>query len=122
GLLYVPGSALLILGLAYGKGLLVAHLRSPFLKQLGMASFCLYMMQAPILRSMKGIWMVRGWQVDSWTGALTVMAGMFVLVQAAAFLMHRNYELPIQTVLRTKMLRRIQVNPPSRSIAHGAVG
>src|SRR5437899_12410051 len=41
GLLYVPGSILLILGLAHGRGVFVAHLSRPGLNRLGVASFSL---------------------------------------------------------------------------------
>jgi len=37
GLLYVPGSILLILGLAHGRGFFVAHLSRPGLNRLGVA-------------------------------------------------------------------------------------
>jgi peptidoglycan/LPS O-acetylase OafA/YrhL len=106
GLLYVPGAALLILGLAYGRGFLVAHLSRPFVRRLGTASFCLYLLQAPILRTMKGIWMLRGWEVHSWGGFWAVMGGMFLLVQTVAFIMHEQYELPIQRRLRRLALPR----------------
>jgi peptidoglycan/LPS O-acetylase OafA/YrhL len=71
-----------------------------------MASFCLYMMQAPMLRGMKGIWMLRGWEVRSWAGFWGVMIGMFVLIQGAAFIMHDKYELPVQRRLRSFALRK----------------
>jgi peptidoglycan/LPS O-acetylase OafA/YrhL len=107
GLLYVPGAAVLILGLAYGRGFIVAHLSRPWMRRLGMASFCLYLLQAPILRVAKGVCMVLGWSVGSWSVFWAVIAGMFVLIQTISLLVHRFYELPAQ-----KQLRRLG-NPPN---------
>lgn len=101
GLLYVPGSALLILGLAVGRGFLAAHLSRPVLNRLGLASFCLYLVQAPILRGAKGVCLLSGWAVDSWPVFWAVTAGMFVLVQAAALALHFGYEMPVQRRLRS---------------------
>ena len=101
GLLYVPGSALLVLGLAYGRGFFVAHLSRPWLNRLGMASFSLYMVHAPILRVVKGICLRVGWEVHSWTAFGLVIALMFVVVQGVALVMHSRYELPLQRRLRS---------------------
>src|SRR5205814_2009557 len=49
GLLFVPGSILLVLGLAYGRGFFVAHLSRPGLNRLGRATFSLYLIHTPIL-------------------------------------------------------------------------
>lgn len=100
GLLYVPGAVLLVLGLAYGRGMLAAHLGQPFLKRLGAASFALYLMQAPIVRTVRGICLLTGWEVRSWPIFLAVAAGMFLFVQGAAFLVHYGYEMPLQRSLR----------------------
>lgn len=62
GLLYVPGSALLILGLAYGRGLFVAHLSGPWLARLGLASFAFYMIHGPLLRTTKNVFFYLGWR------------------------------------------------------------
>lgn len=101
GLLYVPGSALLVLGLAYGRGFFVSHLSRPWLNRLGMASFSLYMVHAPILRVVKGICLRLGWEVQSWTAFGLVIALMFVMVQGVALVMHSRYELPLQRRLRS---------------------
>jgi peptidoglycan/LPS O-acetylase OafA/YrhL len=101
GLLYVPGSALLVLGLAYGRGFFVAHLSRPWLNRLGMASFSLYMVHAPILRVVKGICLRLGWEVHSWTAFSLVIALMFVVVQGVGLVMHSRYELPLQGRLRS---------------------
>jgi peptidoglycan/LPS O-acetylase OafA/YrhL len=100
GLLYVPGAALFVLGLSYGRGLLAAHLSRPWINRLGMASFCFYMIQAPILRATKGILIELGWEAQSWFGFWCVFVVMFVMIQITALLMHKDYELWIQRRLR----------------------
>ena len=100
GLLYVPGSALLVLGLVCGRSVITVHLGRPWLKQLGMASFALYMLQGPILRAMKGVWLHFGWEVGSWAMFSAVTLGMFGLTQAAAFVVLYRYEQPLQRQLR----------------------
>lgn len=103
GLLYVPGSALLVFGLAHAHGPLVRHLSRPFVRRLGMASFCLYLLQAPMIRGMRGVCMVLGWHVGSWPVFWAAAAIMFLAVQAAAMLMHRRYEAPLEKRLRKAM-------------------
>ena len=124
GLLYVPGAALLVLGLAYGGGTFAAHLSRPWLIRLGMASFSFYMIQAPILRATKGVFWKLGWEVRSWAEFWVVIAVMFVVIQAAALLMHRWYEIPMQKRLRRRALRlpTIRNVVPVSSQAEGGVG
>lgn len=100
GLLYVPGSALLILGLASGRGFFANHLSKPWLNRLGLASFSLYLVHAPILRAVKGVCLRRGWEVSTWTGFVAVTVGMFVVVQSVALAIHYYYEMPAQRRLR----------------------
>jgi peptidoglycan/LPS O-acetylase OafA/YrhL len=100
GWLYVPGVTLLVLGLAHGRSALTRHLSRPLLKRLGMASFSLYLMQAPLIRAVKGICVLAGLEVRSWIAFWAVAAGMFLLVQGAAWIMHDCYELPLQRRLR----------------------
>jgi peptidoglycan/LPS O-acetylase OafA/YrhL len=120
GLLYVPGASLLVLGLAYGKGLYVRHLSGAVLRRLGMASFCLYLMQAPLLRGMKGVWMQRGWQVETWTSFWIVMILLFVSIQTAALFVHIQYELRLQKLLRT-WIRRGPAQQGSGAVLRAAV-
>ena len=108
GLLYVPGSTLLILGLALERGFLAAHLSRPVLNRLGLASFCLYLIHAPILRGVKGVCLISGWSVDSWPVFWAVTAGMFVVVQTAALALHFGYEMPVQRRLRRLLNDRLQ--------------
>jgi len=104
GLLYVPGTVLLILGLAYGRGFFVAHLSRPGLNRLGMASFSLYLVHVPALRAVRGVCLHWGWQVRSWPAFGAVAIAMFMVVQTAALLICYEYELPLQ-----KRLRRLLV-------------
>jgi len=101
GLLYVPGSTLLIFGLAFGRGFFASHLSRPWSNRLGMASFCLYMVHAPIIRAAKGVSIHFGWEVRSWPAFWAVTAGMFILVQTVAFMLHYGYEMPLQKRLRS---------------------
>ncbi|HEY5811390.1 MAG TPA: acyltransferase [Terrimicrobiaceae bacterium] len=111
GLLYIPGSALLIFGLAVGRGFLVSHLSGPWMRRLGMASFSFYLLQAPIIRTIKGICLHLNWQVGSWNTFLVAALGMFVTIQVAALIVYRRYEIPVQNRLRR--LFRDSAAPPS---------
>lgn len=101
GLLYVPGSVLLVLGLAYGRGVFVAHLSRPWLNRLGVASFSLYMIHAPLIRAVKGVCLYLGWEVRSWPEFWAVVFVMLVFVQITALAVCYSYELPLQKRLRT---------------------
>jgi peptidoglycan/LPS O-acetylase OafA/YrhL len=101
GLLYLPGSALLVFGLAQNRGLFAAHLSHPWLERLGMASFCLYMLQAPLLRAIRAVWLHFDWEVRSWAAFSAVVVVMLLFVQTSAFLLHHFYEMPMQRCLRT---------------------
>src|SRR5262245_7136114 len=96
GLLCMPGSVLLVLGLASGRGLLVAHLSRHALNRLGTASFSLYLIHAPILRITKGLCLRLGWGVHSWVAFWAVVIGMFIIVQTAAFLIFAWYGVPVE--------------------------
>lgn len=106
GLLYLPGSALLVFGLAQSRGFLATHLSHPWLDRLGMASFCLYMLQAPLLRAMKGVCLHFGWEVRGWPVLGAVVVVMFLLVQTSAFILHYLYEIPVQRWLRSWLSTR----------------
>jgi peptidoglycan/LPS O-acetylase OafA/YrhL len=112
GLLYVPGSVLLVLGLAYGGGLFARHLGHPVLRELGGASFSLYLLHAPILRGVKGVCLYLGWEVQSWVGFLAVAVGMLVALQSLASVVYHWYELPVQRRLR-RWLRASSVQSAS---------
>jgi peptidoglycan/LPS O-acetylase OafA/YrhL len=105
GLLYVPGAALFVLGLAWGRGPLAAYLGGPRVIRLGMASFCLYMMQAPLLRAAKGVCLRLGWEVASPIAFACTVVVMFFAVQVLALLLHRYYEMPLQKFLRVMDFR-----------------
>jgi len=100
GLLYVPGSALLILGLAFGRGLLAAHLSRRWVMGMGLASYSFYMIHAPLIRAVKGVFLQFGWEIHSWSLFWGVTLIFFVLIQTAALGVLFAFELPIQERLR----------------------
>ena len=100
GALYVPGSALLIISLAYGRTMLAAHLTWPWINRLGVASFSFYLIHAPVLRLVKGIFLRLNWQINSWTGFGATAIGLLVLIQAVSLLVCSTYELPLQKYFR----------------------
>src|SRR5256712_12429572 len=116
GLLYVPGTVLLILGLAYGRGFFVAHLNRPGLKRLGMASFSLYLIHVPVLRAARGACLYLGWEVRSWPAFGAVVIAMFMVVQTAALLLCYGYELPLQKRLRGLLVQRPAVARGARQL------
>jgi peptidoglycan/LPS O-acetylase OafA/YrhL len=111
GLIYVPGATLLIFGLAYSKGVLAAHLASPWLRRLGMASFSFYMLQAPIIRALRGVYYHFGWETRTWAGFCIMAVAVYLILQTAAFIMFYQYELPMQ-----KWLRRPRAYPSSAAV------
>src|SRR2546426_6703276 len=111
GLLYVPGSVLLILGLAYGHGFFVTHLSRPVLNRLGMASFSLYLIHVPLLRAVKGVCLHLGWRVHTWPAFWAVVVAMFIVVQTAALLTCAWYEIPLQKRFRSLLVHRREVVP-----------
>lgn len=115
GLLYAPGSALLVFGLAQGRGFLATHLSHWWLERLGMASFSFYMVHAVVLRAVKGVWLHLGWEVRSWAAFAGVVVGMFLIVQTIAFILYYFYELPVQKRLRSWV--RSSLSVPSPQIA-----
>jgi len=108
GLLYAPGSALLILGLAYGGGFCTSHLSQPILKRLGTASFSFYLIHEPLLRAVRGACLFLGWAVESWAAFIVVLVSMFVVVQAAALMICYWYEIPVQKRLRMVQLSQFR--------------
>src|SRR5213594_1019209 len=116
GLLYLPGAVLLVLGLAYGRGLFVAHLNRPWLKRLGMASFSLYLIHVPLLRGVRGVCLHLGWAVRSWPASWAVVIAMFMVVQTAALLICYGYELPLQKRLRSLLVQRREVARGARQL------
>src|SRR5438552_5050690 len=116
GLLYLPGAVLLVLGLAYGRGLFVAHLNRPWLKRLGMASFSLYLIHVPLLRGVRGVCLHLGWEVRSWPASWAVVIAMFMVVQTVALLLCYGYELPLQKRLRSLLVRRREVARGARQL------
>jgi len=104
GLLYVPGSILLVLGLAHDRGFFVAHLSRPWLNLLGRATFSLYLIHTPLLRAVRGLCLYLGWEVRSWPVFGAVVIAMFMVVQTAALLVYSGYEIPLQQRLRSLLV------------------
>ena len=104
GLLYVPGSTLLIWSLANGQGWFANHLSRPWLNRLGVASFSLYLVHGPVLRYMKNFFNFFGWRIESWPVFVVTTVGAFIIVQTAALVLCYWYELPTQRRLR-RLLR-----------------
>jgi len=100
GLLIIPGAALLIVGLASGHGHFVAHLSHAWINRLGVASFSFYLIHDPILRAFRGACLYLNFMVHSWGVLLIFALVIFIFAQAAALLMCRYYEIPLQTRLR----------------------
>jgi peptidoglycan/LPS O-acetylase OafA/YrhL len=121
GLLYVPGSTLLVLGLAYGRGFWARHLGSRPLRLLGTASFSFYLMHAPFLRAVKGLCLQFGWEVQSWPMFAVVAVGLLAFTQATALVVCHTYELPVQARLR-QWFRAPAVHPTGRPIPLGGGG
>jgi peptidoglycan/LPS O-acetylase OafA/YrhL len=101
GLLYLPGSALLILGLAFGRGIFAGHLSHPWVRSLGLASFSFYMIHAPLLRAAKGVFLHFGWEVHSWPLFWGVTVTLLVLIQGIALGVLFAFEFPVQERLRS---------------------
>jgi peptidoglycan/LPS O-acetylase OafA/YrhL len=120
GLLYVPGTVLLILGLASGRGFFVAHLSRPWLTRLGVASFSLYLIHAPLLRAVRGVCLHLRWEVRSWPAFGAVVIAMFVVVQTAALLVCYEYELPLQKRLRRVLVLQRDVRDAAPRLDSGA--
>jgi peptidoglycan/LPS O-acetylase OafA/YrhL len=100
GLLYVPGAALLVYGLALGNSWLARHLSHRLLNRLGLTSFSLYLIHAPILRALKGVCFHFGWEVQSWPAFFATVTVMFLVAQTAAWIVYSSYEMPVQAWLR----------------------
>lgn len=108
GWLYVPGSLLLILGLSYGRGPLVAHLSHRWLNRLGMASFAFYLVHVPLLRVAKVLCnSLFHFEVQSWVAFGGMVVGLLVIIQACALLLCFLFEVPLQERLRALTSRRV---------------
>jgi len=116
GLLYVPGSILLVLGLAHNRGFFVAHLSRPWLNLLGRATFSLYLIHTPLLRAVRGLCLYLGWEVRSWPVFGAVVIAMFMVVQTAALLVYSGYEIPLQQRLRSWLVQPRGVGRGARQL------
>jgi len=103
GLLYLPGSILLVYGLAQGRSLLAMHLAHPWVRCLGISSFSLYMIHAPILRSLRSVFNRLGWGVNSWSTFAFSAILLFAGIQLVALFVCFKYEIPVQKALRRRL-------------------
>jgi peptidoglycan/LPS O-acetylase OafA/YrhL len=101
GLLYVPGSVALILGIAGGRGSFVRHLNQPWVKRLGVTSFAFYMIHGPLLRWTKNVFFYFGWEVQSWPSFWGVCITLFMLILLASLIVNSLFEAPLHQRLRT---------------------
>lgn len=108
GLLYLPGSAMFILGLAGNRGLFVGHLGQPLLLRLGTASFSFYMIHVPVIRSMRAVYLRMNWGIQSWYGYWATIVGFFLLIECIAIVVCYRFEIPVQQYLRRRMKTRLQ--------------
>jgi len=106
GLLYVPGSAVLIYGLAQKSGLLAVHLSHRWLNLLGTASFSFYLIHAPLLRCLRFLGNRLDWQVTSWTGFAFTTLASYLATQTLAIAVCYGYEIPVQKWLRSLIAAR----------------
>jgi len=106
GLLYLPGSAMLILGLAGGRGLFVRLLDHPWIKRLGVASFAFYMLHGPLLSWTKNLCFYFGWEVKSWPTFWAVCITVFIMIQLISLIVCWLFEAPVERRLRTLIRTR----------------
>lgn len=129
GLLYLPGAALLVYGLAQGKGILQAACGGKWVHCLGVASFSFYLFHAPFLRGLRVLWMALGWEVGSWYEGVATAVLVFGLAQGCALAICYWFEIPVQKRLRTWFEPKgkapgerpgVNAEPPLRARAAGA--
>ena len=106
GLLYLPGSAVLVFGLTRGDTVLARHLAAPLVRRLGVASYSFYLLHAPMLRALKSVFLVTGSEVGSWAAFGAIAAVTFVAIQVTALIVCSAYELPVQKRLRDLVRKR----------------
>jgi peptidoglycan/LPS O-acetylase OafA/YrhL len=91
--LYVPLSALLVYGLAHGRGPTPSAIRGP-LVALGDASYAIYILQAPVH------FVITMTLAPDWDGRPWFLAQYLVLLLVVAFVAHRAIERPANEYLR----------------------
>jgi hypothetical protein len=64
------------------------------------------MINMPIIRVCKGIFLHSGWEVHSWAIFWAVAIVMWMVIQLVAFFLYTNYELLVQQRLRRLFSRR----------------
>lgn len=108
GFLNAPGAALLIYGLAYGRGRVAQFLSQRWMGLLGMSSFAFYLIHDLLIRACKGAcihWDISGFA--PWitvTGCLT----LFLVTQILSIGLYKKFEVPVQKFLRGLARRKSQ--------------
>lgn len=106
GFLSAPGAALLIYGLAYGRGWLAQFLSHRLIVLLGMASFAFYLVHDLILRGVRGVF--EHYHISTSSGLTTaaMIVILFVLVQLLSIGLFKTVEAPTQKYLRSLARRK----------------
>ena len=75
------------------------------MNRLGSASFSFYLIHAPIIRAVRGMYLYFGREVHSWTVFAAITMVGLVGVQVLAFTIYGFYERPLQIWLRSLVRR-----------------
>lgn len=102
GLLYVPGSLVLIYGLARGNSGITRHLSHSWVRTLGIASFSFYMIHAPFLRVLRAAFNHFSWSIESWSRFAIFALICWTFTQSVALIVCFRYEIPVQKMLRQR--------------------
>jgi len=100
GFLNAPGAALLVYGLAYGRGRVAQFLSHPWMRLLGMSSFAFYLIHDLLLRACEGAF--RHWHIGAFAPGIvfTGCLALFLLTQAVSIGLFKTFEAPVQGFLR----------------------
>ena len=100
GLLTAPGAALLIYGLAYGRGWLAQFLSHPWVELLGMSSFAFYMIHDLIIRVLKGAFEHYHFTITNLLTGIFITGILFIMTQIISIIVFKKVESPAQRYLR----------------------
>jgi peptidoglycan/LPS O-acetylase OafA/YrhL len=100
GFLNAPGAALLIYGLAYGRGWLAQFLSHRWVELLGMSSFAFYLIHDLIIRIFKGAFEHYHVSINNSFSAITMTATLFIMTQIISIIVFKKVESPAQKYLR----------------------
>jgi len=100
GFVSAPGAALLIYGLAYGRGWLAQFLSHRWVELLGMSSFAFYMIHDLIIRIFKGAFEHFHISINNLFAAIAITAILFIMTQIISIIVFKRIESPAQKYLR----------------------